>query len=141
MPDDRSFDSISPVQRVFLGLVVAALGLGLTLLVGVNPEATKNPLLVIECLSGAIGLSGLAIGLWSSRRRGPYRWAVSGAVACGLVIPAWIAFGPGSRVCTRRFAAMGTELECRIAFGIAAIGLFVLLVVSVRHALAARNSA
>lgn len=119
--------------------MVAALGLGLTVLVGNNPEVTELPPWVIWCLSGAGGFSGLAIGLSSSRRRGPYRWAVSGAIACGLITPGWIALGPGDRICMRRFSVIGTELECRFAFGIAAIWLLVLLVISVRHAIAART--
>ena len=133
---------MSPVKRILLALAVAALGLGLGL-VGHYPDAAEAPVPVIWCISAAIVLGGLAIGLSSSRNRGPYRWAVSAALGCGTVAAAWFAFVPGDRLCTRGRGSgvVLSEFECRMGSGIVTVWLLVLCFVAVREAIAARNSA
>jgi len=56
------------------------------------------------------------------------------------VVPGWIAFGPGTRACTSSIGALASEWPCRIRFGVGAVLLALMFIVTVRQALAARKA-
>jgi len=135
-----TLDSLPSALRRRVGLGLVAFGLVLAALVVVRPEQAKVPLWVIWLACAAVVSAGLAVATYSKASPKRYRWAVVAMLGSMSAVPGWIAFGPGSRSCTSIFAAVASELPCRVAFGTGAALLVVMLAIAVRQAFAATNA-
>lgn len=127
-----SDQQLSPKGRLLVALVCVAAGVVPVLAAfDVGPLHQKDingPPWLGAAAGGVIVLAGLALVSGESER---FKWIASLAVililACFAAIGNWIAFGPGLRQCTSSFSGfffassrVTADLECRIAFGIAA---------------------
>jgi hypothetical protein len=135
MQPAQSLDELSVKRKLVIGLCTVALGLLLAGLMMLNPERLRVPMWVALCACAAFVVAGVMISIQHVASLGVYRWLVVLLLAVLVCIPAWIAFGPGSRYCASNIPFLTADFGCRIAFGIAALIALGMLVVALRDAL------
>jgi hypothetical protein len=109
----------------------------LAVLVHTHPEKLRAPAWVAFAGAGAFAFAGICVVALALKLDHMVRWLVCALLAGMTVVPAWIAFGSGSRQCTvislgARSAA--SEIVCRGAFGLGAVILTLMFVAALRGA-------
>lgn len=127
---------------VKIGATLVLVACGMAVLVSLHPEKLKAPAWVAFSAVGLLGFAGVCVIVQALRSNGLARWLVCALLGGMTVIPAWIAFGSGSRQCSA--ASFGlrsavSEAVCRGVFGVSTVILGVLFTVAVRAALRARK--
>jgi hypothetical protein len=112
----QSPDTLSPAQRRLTGVAIAGLGLLYASLVRTYPELVRTPAWVAYTAASCFVLAGFAVFIQASISRRAYAWMMVALLGLMTVVPAWIAFGPGERICSARTLPVG-ETGCRVAFG------------------------
>jgi hypothetical protein len=141
MAEYTTLAQLPPASRRRIGMALIAVALALAATVTYRPEAARVPLWVLWSICSGVALAGVAVAAYTPSSPPVYRWSVVGVLASMFCVPAWIAFGPGSRSCTSNFAAISSETSCRVAFGVGAALLAVMLVIALRQALNGKNAA
>jgi len=84
--------------REVSGWIAIAVGLGVALMVWLQPEHLRVPAWVVYAAAAVFVLAGLAILVRTGSR---LNTLLSALTVAGLLVPgAWVAFGPGSRECS-----------------------------------------
>jgi hypothetical protein len=138
MPNYRNLDELPARARVAIGGSVAFFGLAAAAAMYAQPERLRVPvwLGVVVCLCFVVTGAAVALhGLISAKLRD---WFVVVLLAMMTAIPAWIAFGPGARSCNSNLPYLSGGLGCRVAFGIAALVLLLMLGIALVRAWRAR---
>ena len=130
-------------SNLFVGALCVLFGLIAAFAIYARPEGLKVPAPVGYAAASAFMLAGLVIFAIETGRKSLYAWLVVGLLFAMFTPAAWIAFGPGERVCAvtpalLEFGASGAV--CRTAFGAGALVLALMIVVAFRAALASKNA-
>lgn len=125
---------MTPRARVAFGAVIAALGAMTVLVIYLHPEKLRAPLRVGLAASSSFGIAGIAVALHPFISARSYRWSMIVLLAVMASIPAWIAFGPGVRTCHSNIPFFTGEYGCRVAFGIGAVLMLLMLGAAISQA-------
>jgi hypothetical protein len=88
-----------------------------------HPERVNGPVWLGYVAGGTFVLTGVAIVCQEKGYTNTFNWLVLGVLISLFSIGAWIAFGPGARVCgvtLPGFRSLAGGLVCRSAFGLGA---------------------
>lgn len=111
------------------GWLAVIIGIGVGLAVWWQPQGLRAPAWVAYAAASSFVFAGLALLARSGSR---WNSVLAAFTAAGLLVPAtWVALGPGPRECTFSvtfFEGVAPGAVCRLAFGIGALGLAVVLV-------------
>jgi hypothetical protein len=104
------------------GLFIAC-GIGSMVGVLLHPERINGPTWLGHAASGAFVLTGLAIVCQSFGLNKAFDWLILAMLVSLFAVGAWVAFGPGARMCEVSLPIVNTSrggLVCRSAFGLGA---------------------
>ena len=110
-------------RNLFAGMLFVACGLSTMAGVFLHPERVNGPVWLGHAAGGAFVLAGVAIFCQERGHRGAFNWLVLGVLLSLFSIGAWVALGPGARVCGVNFLGVSSSaggFVCRGAFGVGA---------------------
>ena len=110
-------------RTLLAGMLFLACGLGTMVGVFMHPERVNGPVWLGHVAGGAFVLTGVAIVCQEQGYKNTLNWLVLGMLVSLFSIGAWVAFGPGARVCgvaLPGFSSSAGALVCRSAFGLGA---------------------
>ena len=137
-----SVESFPVRQRLGLGLLLIAVGLGTSAVIFLQPQQLRVPAWVAYAATSTFSLAGVALlaGALGARRLVPWLGVL---IVVGLLVPGlWATFAPGVQTCAFSFGNTGGQASdwvCRAGFGIGSLLGLVLLILLVRHAVSARS--
>jgi hypothetical protein len=124
------------------GAFCSAAGVLLAVLIRAQTEGLRVPAVVGDAAAAAFALAGMSIIAMQAHDTRMHAWLIV-VLLCAMTVPAaWVAFGPGERVCAGSFGpfALGSPaLTCRSAFCVGALILIAVLAIAIRLARAAKN--
>ena len=128
-------------QRLTIGLLVAAMGTGVMLLIYFQPQQLRAPSWVAYAAASTFVLAGMALVAGALGARKLVAWLGVLTVAALMTPAVWIAFGPGARGCSFSLGFLSgaaSEWACRGAFGLGALLGAAILFLMLRQALRGR---
>ena len=124
------------------GLLVAGLGIALAVAMHLRPGQLRVPWWVADLAALAFVFTGWTMVAQALGQRRLQAWLPVVLLACMTAIPAWLAVGPGPRLCSVGVTnlllglfTVRTGLACRLAFGLAALACMGILLLAARQAL------
>jgi len=137
-----TFAKQSKRQRLVIGLLLIAVGVGTLALIFLQPQQLRVPAWVAYAAVATFPLAGAALiaGALGAARLVPWLGML---LIAGLLVPGlWAAFGPGPQKCSVYVGAIGGEASdwvCRTGFGIGSIIGLAVLALLIRHAVVSRD--
>lgn len=141
MRPSQLLTDLTPGKRAVIGLAAIATGVLVAASVTLNPEKLQVPSWVALCASGSFVIAGIAIAIRGIVSEKIYDWIMVALVALLAAIPAWIALGPGTRVCTATVPFFAGELLCRVGFGLGGAILLGVLAIAILKAVKKTHAA
>jgi hypothetical protein len=134
---------VSKRQRFVIGVLLLAIGLGISLVIFLQPQQLRVPAWVAYAAASTFPLSGLALvaGVLGASRLVIWLGIL---VVAGLLVPSlWVTLGPGLQKCSVSLGNIGAHASdwvCRAGFGIGSVLGLAVLVLFIRHAVSPKNS-
>jgi hypothetical protein len=132
---DRRLRLIAALMSTVAGLLTAAM-------ITLHPGGLNVPPWVAYAACATFVFAGLTTVAHEFALHRMHAWLVIASVVSLLVPGTWVAFGPGARECSVSgpfLSGMGSDLVCRVAFGLGAVIVAALLVWIVRRTLRQRR--
>ncbi len=110
-------------RKLLAAMLFLACGLSTVVGVYLHLERVNGPVWLGYAAGGAFVLTGLAIVSQEQGYKNTFNWLVFGMLVSLFCIGAWVAFGPGARVCgvaLPGFSSSAGGLVCRSAFSLGA---------------------
>lgn len=130
-------------KNQLFGVFSCAAGVITAVAVYVQPAGPGAPAWVAYSACLAFVIAGLVILAKESASGGLYRWAAALLLVAVAIPPNWVAFGPGTRICSGSvglFDFSGPGISCRLAFGIGGACMAAVAVWAIRMAWASENA-
>ena len=126
------------MQKTFTaGLLAILAGCACAAAIYAHPEQLKVPAWVAYAAALAFVFAGIAMALQPIASPRLYNGIIALLLACMLAPPAWIAFWPGTRMCSASvfgWASLTGDTVCRATFGLGAIVVALLLLMAIWRA-------
>ncbi len=131
-PSNQKYINIDDVpqkqkNRIWIGIISVSLFTGY--MIFLQPEQLHVPISIAIIALAVFFVTGLAILLHGRVTKERYHNLMQSVILLMSIIPLWIAFDPAEKQCKANLFFLTWDLSCRIGFGIGAIiliGIFIL---------------
>lgn len=132
----------SPRGQALAGLALALLGAALALLSLLHPAGLRAPPFVLYAAALAFAIAGWLLVARAHDQELLKAWLPVALLACMISPALWLAFGPGRRTCAissfshvLRLFGIGSDIMCRVGFGVASVVGMALVLLALRQAI------
>lgn len=95
-----------------------------------QPEGLKVPVYIAIIALAVFFVTGLAILLHGRVTSERYHHLMQSIILLMSIVPLWIAFDPAEKQCRVNLILVSSDLSCRIGFGIGALILVIIFILS-----------